>query len=161
MEIRSMMLGTLSGHEAGLRLLEQMYREKTGLPLPAIARTERGKPYFVGSSVYFSLSHTPRRVFCVLSDRPVGIDAEETDRNIDLRLAEKILSASELEQYARVEDKCQALLKFWVLKEAFVKCSGEGLRGYPNHTAFSLDDPRLQEQDGCFVAVIKEDKNAV
>ena len=161
MEIRSMMLGALSGHEAGLRLLEQMYREKTGSPLPAIARTDRGKPYFADNAVYFSLSHTPRRVFCVFSDRPVGVDAEEMDRNVDLRLAEKILSAPELEQYARAEDKRQALLKFWVLKEALVKCSGEGLHGYPNHTDFSLDDPRLQELDGCFVAIIEEDKNAV
>ena len=161
MEIRSMMLGTHSGHEAGLQLLEQMYREKTGLPLPFIIRTERGKPYFADNSVYFSLSHTPRRVFCVLADRPVGVDAEEMDRKVDLRLAEKILSAAELEQYTCAEDKCRTLLKFWVLKEAAAKCSGEGLRGYPNQTDFSLDDPRLQEMDGCFVAVIEEDKNVV
>lgn len=161
MEIQSMALGTCSGHEAGLQLLAQMYRQQTGQPLPQIFRTPRGKPYFKDSAVHFSISHTKGRVFCVLSDRPVGIDAEETDRQADLRLAEKILSASEWEQYEKAQDKKKALLQFWVLKEAFVKCTGEGLRGYPNHTAFSLDDPRLQVLDGCFVAVIEEDKNAV
>ena len=40
-------------------------------------------------------------------------------------------------------------------KEAAAKLSGEGLRGYPNHTNFSLDDPRVQQIDGCLVAVIE------
>lgn len=156
MEIRSMLLGGQSGHEAGLLLLEQMYRQKTGKSLPPILRSPRGKPYFADSGVHFSISHTPRRVFCVLSDRPVGIDAEETDRNVNLRLAEKILSPAEFSQYEQAEDKPQALLKFWVLKEAAAKCTGEGLRGYPNQTAFSLGDERLQILDNCYVAVIEE-----
>ena len=161
MQVRSMELGALSGHETGLRLLEQMYRQKTGLPMPNILRTDRGKPYFAEGNMHFSISHTKRRAFCVLSDKPVGIDAEETDRQADRRLADKILSESERQQYEKAEDKRRALLQFWVLKEAFVKCTGEGLQGYPKHTDFSLDDPRLQEMDGCFVAVIEEDKNAV
>lgn len=161
MQLQSMALGALDCHEAGKQLLEQMYRQKTGQPLPQIFRTPRGKPYFKDSGVHFSVSHTKTRVFCALSDRPVGVDAEELDRNIDLRLAEKILSGPERQQYEKAQDKQKALLQFWVLKEAFVKCTGEGLRGYPNHTTFSLDDPRLQVLDGCFVAVIEEDKNAV
>ena len=161
MQIQSMMLGALDRHQAGLQLLAQMYRQKTGLPMPTILRTQRGKPYFADGAQHFSVSHTKSRVFCVLSDRPVGIDAEEMDRKVDARLAQKVLSATELEQYDRAEDKNRALLKFWVLKEALLKCSGEGLHGYPNDTAFSLCDPRLQVMDGCFVAVIEEDKNAV
>ena len=47
------------------------------------------------------------------------------------------------------------LLKLWVLKEASVKLTGEGLRGYPNHTDFSPDDPRVMEMDGCYVAVLE------
>ena len=43
-----------------------------------------------------------------------------------------------------------------VLKEAAAKLSGEGLRGFPNHTNFSLDDPRVREIDGCIVAVLRE-----
>ena len=161
MKIQSMVLNGLDGHEAGLQLLEKMYREETGQPLPEILRTDRGKPYFADGKVHFSLSHTKNRVFCVLSERKVGIDAEETDRAVDLRLAQKILAQPEKAQYEKALDKNRALLRFWVLKEALVKCTGEGLRGYPNHTDFSLDDPRLQEMDGCFVAVIEEDYNAV
>ena len=78
------------------------------------------------------------------------------DRNIDLRLADKILSPTEKQQFDAAEDKRLALLTFWVLKEAAAKCSGEGLRGYPNHTQFSLDDPRVTEIDGCLVAIVEE-----
>lgn len=156
MQIQSMALGQLSGHEAGLQLLKQMYEEKFGAPLPEIRRTERGKPYFLDSAVHFSISHTPKHVFCVLSDRSVGIDAEETDREVNLALADKILSPTEKERFSQAEDKQQALLKLWVLKEAQAKCTGEGLRGYPNETDFSFEDPRIQVIDGCYVAVIEK-----
>ena len=156
MRIASCELKGISGHEAGRLLLARLYREETGDDLPPIAVTERGKPYFETSSLHFSISHTKKHAFCVLSDRNVGIDAEEKDRNIDLRLADKILSPTEKQQFDAAEDKRLALLTFWVLKEAAAKCSGEGLRGYPNHTQFSLDDPRVTEMDNCLVAVVKE-----
>ena len=143
-----------SGHEAGRELLAQAYREATGADLPPIALTDRGKPYFPDSPWHFSISHTKAHAFCVLSDSPIGIDAEELTRRIDLRLADKILSPAERAEYDAAADKRRALLTFWVLKEAAAKCTGEGLRGYPNHTSFSLSDPRVTEQSGCLVAVI-------
>ena len=156
MKLMGQHLAGRDGHSAGLALLEQLY----GGPLPEICRTERGKPYFADGSAHFSISHTKNHVFCVLSDRPVGIDGEEADRDIDLRLAEKILSPGEKRQYDAAADKRLALLTFWVLKEAAAKATGEGLRGYPNKTDFSLEDPRVQRLHGCIVAVIEmnEDK---
>ena len=145
-----------SGHETAYGLLERLYREQTGDPLPEICRTDRGKPYFPEGGWHFSVSHTKRRAFCVLSRHNVAIDAEELDRQIDLRLAEKILSPMEKAQFDAAEDKRLALLRFWVLKEAAAKATGEGLRGYPNKTNFSLNDPRVTEMDGCLVAVITE-----
>ena len=156
MRIASCELKGITGHEAGRLLLARLYREETGEDLPSIAVTERGKPYFEDSSLHFSISHTKKHAFCVLSREKVGIDAEEKDRNIDLRLADKILSPTEKQQFDAAEDKRLALLRFWVLKEAAAKATGEGLRGYPNHTAFSLDDPRVTEIDGCLVAVVEE-----
>ena len=145
-----------TGHEAGRLLLARLYREHTGRKMPAILVSPRGKPYFEGEQLHSSISHTKAHAFCVLSDRPVGIDAEEEDRKINLALAEKILSPEEKAQFDAAADKRRALLTFWVLKEAAAKCSGEGLRGYPNHTNFSLDDPRVTEMDGCIVAVVEE-----
>lgn len=147
-----------TGHEAAWALLAEVYRGETGEELPEIAREARGKPYFVDGIWHFSLSHTRRHAFCALSRCPVGIDGEELDRNVDLRLAEKILSPGEKDQFCRAADKKRALLTFWVLKEAAAKCTGEGLRGYPRHTNFSLEDPRVRIMDGCLVAVIPEDE---
>ena len=156
MVIASSELNGKTGHEAGRELLASLYRKETGEELPEIRISDRGKPYFATGKWHFSISHTPHHAFCSLSERPVGIDAEEQDRNINLRLADKILSPQEKAQFDAAADKRLALLTFWVLKEAAVKLSGEGLRGYPKDTDFSLDDPRVCTMDGCLVAVIEE-----
>lgn len=150
MELQWRRLFGENGHEAGRDLL----RALVGGELPEILLTPNGKPYFAGNMPHFSISHTPNYVFCCVSDRNIGIDAEEMDRRIDIRLAKRILSPSELEKYDGTE---AMLLKFWVLKEAAAKLSGEGLRGYPKDTDFSADDPRIRIIDNCLVAVMEEE----
>jgi len=149
-------LESQSGHEAGRALLRQLYREETGQELPPISVTALGKPYFPDSNLHFSISHTQHHAFCVLSEHDVGLDAEEPDRKISGKLADKILSPGEKAQYDAARDKHRALLTFWVLKEAEAKLTGQGLRIYPNHTCFSLNDPRVREIDGCLVAILEE-----
>ncbi len=143
------------GHAAGRALLEKMYVAQTGKPMPNILIQSRGKPCFENDPLHFSISHSKSHVFCVLSRNPIGIDAERMDRDIDLGLAEKILSPTEYAQWEQANDRRLALLKFWVLKEAAAKQTGEGLRGYPNTTDFSLDDPRLQFIENHIIAVIE------
>ena len=143
------------GHEAGRQLLARLYRAETGADCPPVLTTPRGKPYFEDSPLHFSITHTKNHAFCVLAPHPVGIDAEEKDRQISLRLADKILSPPERCRFDAAADKRAALLRLWVLKEAAAKCSGEGLRGYPAHTDFSPEDHRITEIDGCYVAIIK------
>ena len=161
LKIESWALNGLNSRVAGQLLLKSMYEELTGEEMPDIGKMPRGKPYFLTGDLHFSITHTKKTVFCAISDVPVGIDAEELTRKVSPSLAEKILSPGEYAQYAALEDeeeKNLALLRFWVLKEAEVKCSGLGLRGYPNHTDFSLDDPRVTEMDGCYVAVICQEE---
>ena len=155
MRIASCELHGRSGHEAGRALLAEVYRAETGKEMPPILVTDRGKPYFGTGEWHFSISHTRHHAFCALSKQPVGIDAEELDRDIPLKLADKILSPGERIQFDAASDKRRALLTFWVLKEAAAKLTGEGLRGYPNHTDFGLDDPRVTEMNGCLVAVME------
>ena len=154
MRIAGEVLNGRTGHEAGRELLGRMYREETGEECPEIAIADRGKPYFLNGIWHFSISHTKKHVFCALARCPIGIDAEEVTRKIDLRLADKILSVAERAEFDAAGDQNKALLTFWVLKEAAAKLTGDGLRGYPNHTSFSLADPRVQERDGCLLAVI-------
>ena len=145
-----------TGHEAGRALLAELYRRETGEALPPIGTSPRGKPFFADGPWHFSISHTRKHAFCVLDRENIAIDAEELDRPVNPRLAERILSPREKEQFEAAADKIRALLTFWVLKEAAAKLSGEGLRGFPNHTNFSLDDSRVREIDGCIVAVLRE-----
>ena len=156
MKIAGEALNGRSGHEAGRELLARLYREETGEALPEIAVADRGKPYFVNCPWHFSISHTKKHVFCVLSDQPVGLDAEEKDRKVDFRLTERILSETGKRRVDGAEDKRAALLRLWVLKEAAAKLTGEGLRGFPNQTDFDPEDPRIMEMDGCYVAVLTE-----
>ena len=147
----------MDGHTAGRQLLENMYAKYVGGQLPEILVTERGKPYFAEGGWHFSISHTKRRVFCVLSRHNVAVDAEEVDRQPDLRLADKILSPRERQYYDRAQDKTAVLLRFWVLKEAAAKLSGKGLQGYPKDTEFDPDDPRVTVRDNCYVAVMEKE----
>lgn len=149
------------GHSAGRALLEEMVTAHTGEPMPPIAITERGRPYFTEGPLHFSVSHTKSHVFCAISDRPIGIDAEEADRDVSEKLAFKILSAAEFARWEAATDRRLALLRLWVLKEARAKWTGMGLNGYPNGTDFSPDDPRITEIDGCLVAVIQEEDYAL
>lgn len=149
-----MALEGCTGHEAGRRLLARLYEASVGGTMPDIAVAPGGKPYFADSSWHFSISHTKARAFCVLADRPVGLDAEEKDRNIDLHLAESILSPGEKAQFDSSEDPRKTLLAFWVLKEAEGKRTGKGIGFHPRHTDFSLPDDRVFESDGCILALI-------
>ncbi len=166
MNLYHMDLGDMTGHAAGRMLLYKAYRRETGTGLKQeICIAEGGKPYLPDSPWKFSISHTKHHAFLVFGQEEVGVDAEELDRNINLALADKILSPSERAQFDAAQDKHRALLTFWVLKEAQAKLTGLGLRGYPNNTNFSLDDPRVREWSGCLVAVLtkndKEQENAV
>ena len=156
-------LNGLDSRVAGKLLLARMYEELTGEEMPPIEKAPRGKPYFPGSPLHFSITHTKTTVFCAIADTEIGIDAEDLTRKVSPTLAEKILSPKEREQYEAVPEdlKNEALLRFWVLKEAEAKCSGLGLRGYPNHTEFDLDDPRVHKLADCMVAVFLAEKPQV
>ena len=143
------------GHEKGRALLAQLYRQHRGTDLPDIVLEERGKPRFVYDPLQFSITHTRHHVFCAISDHPIGIDAEELDRQIDLRLAGRILSPSEKAHFDAAPDKRLALLKLWVLKEADGKRTGFGVNANPKYTAFSPDDPRVQTMEGCLLAIVE------
>ena len=149
------------GHDAGRQLLKTLYLQQTGQKLPPIVRNPWGKPYFETSPWHFSISHTKDHVFCVLAKQNVAVDAESLHRRFRPNLPKRVLSDTEYAQYEASQDKNRVFLSFWVLKEAAAKLDGRGLRGFPNHTAFTLPDPRIQEIDGCLVAVMTGEEHAV
>ncbi len=150
------------GHEAGRALLARLYGQATGRALPDIAVTSQGKPYFPCGDWHFSVSHTKNHVFCGLSRKNIGIDAEEMTRSVPPNVARKVLSASEYARYEAASDPAEALLRLWVLKEAYAKLTGRGLGDYLFQTDFDPQDSRIQTVSGCYVAVLtEEDTHAV
>ena len=139
-------------HALGRALLTRA----VGGTLPEIAVNQWGKPYFPGDPRHFSITHTPRHVFVALSDRNIGIDAEETDRPIRERTARRLLSPAEWGRYCRCGDRNAAFLRLWVQKEAAAKLSGRGLTRELNQTDFRPDSEDVRIIDGCFVAVLEE-----
>lgn len=115
-------------------------------PLPAIACTEQGKPFFPQfPNCQFNLSHSGTFALCVLDELPVGADME-TIRPHHPRLAQRICSAGELAWLADQPDKNSALCQLWVGKEALAKYHGTGLTAPLRSLCPPL--PPAVEQDG-------------
>ena len=141
------------GHTVSRELLKQL----CGGNMPEIAVTEQGKPYFADKKLHFSISHTKNHAFCCLSENNVGLDAEEMDRTVSPALGDKILSPGEKLRCRTDAD----ILRLWVLKEAYAKLTGKGLGNYLYRTDFDPADPRVLIIDGCFVAIMEEERDAV
>jgi len=84
-----------------------------------------------GEWLSFSMSHSgTAALYGVARERNVGVDLERIDRNlVDESVSKRLLSPAEraavdaLPPAARVD----ALLRFWTLKEAYLKARGSGL----------------------------------
>ena len=100
-----------------------------------LAYGENGRPYFSDRTCDFSITHTQNRVFCAIieGEEPtrIGIDAEDLDRP-DLSnfadLADRWFAEGEQKLFLQSPTK-ETFLRIWTRKEAYVKYTGEGLRG--------------------------------
>ena len=147
-----------NGHTVGRQLLAQLYHRATGQSLPEIAVTSRGKPYFPDGNWHFSISHTANFAFCALSEKNIGLDAEEIGRKVTPAMLEKFTSPTEKTRLGA--DPQDAFLRLWVLKEAQSKLTGRGMGNWLKDTNFDPFDQRIQEINGCYVAVL-EDEDAI
>lgn len=111
---------------AAFLLLERALREVGIYAVPEFAYEDRGKPYFPGCPVHFSLSHCQNAVVCVVAENPVGVDVQDTV-TFSSRLADRICSPGERAALELAEDKDLALTDLWTKKEALAKKTGKGL----------------------------------
>ena len=91
-------------------------------------KTENGKPYFVDSSLSFSITHSNGTVAVALSDEGgVGIDLEvaEYDAKKARRIAERYFTEDEKKEFDVSDGKVsQRFARIWTKKEALVKLLG-------------------------------------
>jgi len=113
-------------------LLGELLRAEYGLGvLPAMARGADGKPYFPGEpELHFNVSHSGGLALCGAGEAPLGVDVEVL-RPRRPGLARYVCSEAESAWLERQGGDWGAFYTLWTLKEARVKCTGEGLRRAP------------------------------
>lgn len=111
----------------------------TGISIEEIAYqyNEQGKPELDLSRVttkvegpfYFNMSHSGEYVVLAVSDHPIGIDVEYKTRNYE-KVGKRCFHEKEWEQIINAPEELreQLFLKYWTMKEAYVKLLGEGMR---------------------------------
>lgn len=106
-----------------------------------ILRTETGKPYSPGHP-YFSISHSAGAVAVCLAEREVGLDIEKL-REAPFRTMRRFCTPEE-EDYilsaGNEEEKRRRFFTVWTLKEAYFKCTGEGLTGGLQSVSFPIQN---------------------
>ncbi len=131
-------------------LLASLLVEAGGVePLPAIERAPGGKPYFPGwPGLHFNVSHSGGLCLCALDRVPVGCDIELV-RPRKEELPAYVLSAREMEWFRDRGESWADFYTLWTMKEARVKCTGEGLRRPARGIAVPLLSPGEEgELDG-------------
>lgn len=113
----------------------------------SIGHTERGRPVLLdGSGLHVSLAHSGDFVACAVSDRPVGVDIERSDRpEADDGLAARVCTPVELQQLARssLNSRQRALVRLWARKEAVSKALGRGFATPFDHIDVIADRPLI------------------
>ena len=101
--------------------------------LPEVRFDPNGKPCFVNSPLYFSLSHSGKLAVVLISEEPCGVDIELVRPEVAERLRERCLSDAE-----RAWD-CD-FFELWTQKECIAKLDGRGLPSHPSE--IDTLDPR-------------------
>lgn len=108
--------------------------EATGLS-PAeieISHDEKGKPFCKSPPLSVSLSHSGPYIAVAVGKSAVGVDVERK-RKISLAVSRRWFRPEEHEFLTSLpeEERARAFFRFWTLKEAALKYTGEGLAGGP------------------------------
>lgn len=111
-----------------LLLCEALRKEYGITEKPVFGYGEHGKPYILGHpGIHFNFSHCREAVLCVVSDCPVGCDVESIREYKD-SLVHYTMNEQEITCITQSPDPAEAFIRFWTMKEAVLKLSGEGIR---------------------------------
>ncbi len=126
-----------------LKLLKYILVNKVNIDAEMIniKRTVFGKPYLEGmSNIHFNYSHSSEMIVCAVHDCNIGIDIEKVE-DIDNDVKYEFMTKVELNSLALLHDNQQlnAIYRYWVLKESFLKAIGFGLKLCPKSVEVSED----------------------
>lgn len=121
--------------------VRKLISEMRGLPPGKIEilTDENGKPFTPLEGVFFNYSHSGNFAAAEVSDRPVGVDIEALR---ELKAADK----AALRRFATdaeaeyIGDDAERFFTIWTLKEAYLKCTGEGINNNLKAAEFKITD---------------------
>ena len=145
-------LGRKTCAAAYLLLCEGLRQEYGIMEPPVFEYGEHGKPFIVGHpEICFNMSHCREAAICVLSDKPVGVDVESI-RPYNESLARYTMSDAEMALIESAKRPEVEFIRLWTLKEAFLKCSGEGIRDNMKHVLDSLKNAKsVINEKKCYI----------
>lgn len=91
---------------------------------PKISYLESGKPVLKNSHENISISHSSEFIVILISEKNIGIDVENTHRNIK-KIANRFLCEEELNYIQNMADPQTATILYWSAKEAIFKCTDD------------------------------------
>ena len=111
-----------------LDFLARVLKTEYGIsPLPELARTDLGKPFFPAlPHIQFSISHNKSIILCAVSAKPVGVDIEDIRPRRE-SLPQYALTEGEFSRYQSLGGDWPAFYTLWTRKEAWCKYTGQGL----------------------------------
>lgn len=135
---------------AYLLLCEGLRKEYGITEKPVFEYGEHGKPFILGHpEIHFNMSHCREAAICAISETPVGIDVE-CIREYRESLLHYTMNDDEIAQIQHSSNPALTFIRYWTMKEAVLKLSGEGLRndiktvlvGFPNKIQTIVNEPR-------------------
>lgn len=147
-------------HRAGIELLQQGLLECYNLKADflsdnpdaqrakedggiVIEKGQHGKPYLAGfPDIHFNISHCDGLAVCAIYSRPVGIDVERV-RPCQDGLLRRVLTEKERQQVLAAdgeEEQERCFVRFWTLKESYLKAVGCGITVPLTDVEFDLAD---------------------
>ena len=126
------------------RLISFGLQREYGLPIKDVEASSTGSLYLRNhEEIHLSTTQTKGLLGVSLSSCPVGIDAEYR-RPGNPYVEKKILGEKEDYWYQRMQNKDEALLKYFTLKEAYGKALGTGLSYDFRNTGFYFGENGIE-----------------
>ncbi|MDO4274452.1 MAG: 4'-phosphopantetheinyl transferase superfamily protein [Eubacteriales bacterium] len=117
-------------HMIGEKLLETGLRREYGLDLAFEPRAagEHGKPFFtLQPQIHYNITHSGEYVACIFAGEEVGIDIQKHKKANYERMLERMVPAHMIREILEADEPEKAFFAQWVLREAYIKWTGEGL----------------------------------
>ena len=117
-------------HAAAVGLARYAVLQAGGREPVDFENNAHGKPYLSvpNDHLYVNWSHSGEYVLCAVSDREIGVDIQENQKEPKPSLVRRVLQPEEREHYERVPAEEQRMLfyRYWTIKESFLKATGTG-----------------------------------